>query len=557
MSGSEQFMAARRFLLDHRNDYEKVKKEFRWPELSTFNWARDWFDVYADGNSKTALWVRSESSNDVKLTYQELAERSDRVAKFLQSLGVGMQDRLIVLLPNVPELWELMLAAIKIGAVIVPTATQATEADLTDRLARSGSKIIVTDEDGLSRIPVEFTGQKILVGGTSADCISYSNTLNETRRYAKIATGATDPLFLYFTSGTTSKAKLVLHTHQSYPVGHLSSMYWIGIKETDIHQNISSPGWAKHAYSCFFSPFNAGATVFVHDYARFQPTETIRLLNEIGVNTLCAPPTVWRLLIQEDLGARPSALRELVSAGEPLNPEVIEQVDAAWGIAIRDGYGQTESTLMIGNTPGQSMKIGSMGRPMPGYEMRLIDGEGREVNEGEIAVRLSGRPVGLMSGYLDGEGQIKSITTDAYYRTGDEASRDDDGYYFFVGRGDDVFKCSDYRISPFELESILLEHPAVAEAAIVASPHPVRTNVPKAFISLAEQITANAETARDILMFAKEKLAPYQRLRKLEFRELPKTISGKIRRVELRKMEEHRVETGERGETEFWLADFE
>ncbi len=557
MSATEKFMAARQFLLDHRTDYEKVKREFRWPELVDFNWARDWFDFYANGNAKTALWVRSEKSEDVKLTYQELSERSDRVASFLQRHDVKPQDRIIVLLSNVTELWEIMLAAIKIGALIVPTATQATENDLTERLTRSRAKSIFTDEAGLARIPNNFSGQKILVGGSRAGCLSYSDALNETRDYNKIVTRAADPLFLYFTSGTTSKAKLVVHTHQSYPFGHLTSMYWIGIRETDIHQNISSPGWAKHAYSCFFSPFNAGATVFAHDYARFQPKETLRLLNEIEVNTLCAPPTVWRLMIQEDLGTKPFALRELVSAGEPLNPEVIEQVEAAWGIAIRDGYGQTETTLMFGNTPGQPMMIGIMGRAMPGYEMSLIDSHGSERDEGEIAVKLHEKPTGLMTGYFGDGGSIKPISTDDFYRTGDEAVRDEDGYFFFVGRGDDVFKCSDYRISPFELESILIEHPAVAEAAVVASPDPIRTNTPKAFIALCEDVSATAATAREILLFARDKLASYQRLRKLEFCELPKTISGKIRRVELRNLEADRVKNDVRGEHEFWLKDFD
>ncbi len=557
MSGGDKFMAARRFLLDNRTDYEKVKQEFRWPEFGEFNWARDWFDVYARENTKTALWVKNERSADVKLTYQELSERSDRVANFMQRLGVKPQDRLIVLLPNMAELWELMLAAIKIGAVIVPTATQVTEGDLKDRLIRSHAKYIFTDEAGLSRIPAEYHGTLVLSGGKNADCVTYDEAFNENRDYAQTVTNANDPLLLYFTSGTTSKAKLVLHTHRSYPAGHLSSMYWIGIKETDIHQNISSPGWAKHAYSCFFAPFNAGATVFVHNYERFQPIKTMSLLNEAGINTLCAPPTVWRLLIQGDLGKKPTALRELASAGEPLNPEVIEQVEAAWGIQIRDGYGQTETTLQIGNTPGQVLKVGSMGRAMPGYEMCLIDAQNQECDEGEIAVKLDDSPAGLMSGYLDEAGGIKAMSTDSFYRTGDEAVRDADGYYFFVGRGDDVFKCSDYRISPFELESVLIEHPAVAEAAIVPSPDPVRTNVPKAFISLCENFPMTDATAREILFFAKEKLAPYQRIRKLEFYELPKTISGKIRRVELRKLEADRVGTGSRGGQEFWLKDFE
>lgn len=557
MSDTEKFISARQFLLDCRTDYEKVRREFRMPEFNKFNWARDWFDVYAKDNSKTALWIKSEGANDVQLSYQELSERSDRVANFLQRQGVGRQDRIIVSLPNVAEIWELMLAAIKIGAVIVPTATQATENDVKDRLIRSQAKFVVTDETGLTRLPSGVKVTKILVGNNQKDCIAYQNFLGESRDYQHISTRANDPLLLYFTSGTTSKAKLVLHTHQSYPIGHFSTMYWIGIQENDIHQNISSPGWAKHAWSCFFAPFNAGATVFVHDFARFQPAETLNLLNEVGVNTLCAPPTVWRLMILENLGNKPNALRELVSAGEPLNPEVIEQVELAWKILIRDGYGQTETTAQIGNSPAQKIKLGSMGRELPGYEVSLVDVQNQTSDEGEIALKLDDKPVGLMSGYLNDDGQIKSISQDGFYRTGDEAMLDQDGYYFFVGRGDDVFKCSDYRISPFELESVLIEHPLVAEAAVVPSPDSIRTNTPKAFIALRNEWDANTKTAKDILFFAAEKLASYQKIRKIEFYTLPKTISGKIRRVELRKLEAERVKNGKRGELEFWLKDFD
>src|SRR5579871_5634058 len=356
MSPTEKFVAARHFLLTNRNDYEKAYREFQWPDLTDFNWARDWFDVYAQGNSKTALWLRREDKNDVKLSYQELAERSDRVAHFLQRQGVEPGDRIVVCLPNVVAIWELMRAAIKIGAVIVPTTTLATEDEIRDRLARSGARTVVTDEMASGRIPADADVKKIMVGGQSSGWLSYEAALDQDRNYRSVPTQAGDPFLLYFTSGTTAKAKLVLHTHQSYPVGHLSTMYWIGIQESDIHQNISSPGWAKHAWSCFFAPWNAGATSFVYDAPRFRAASTLRVLDEAGVTTLCAPPTVWRMIILEKLGAKPSGLRELASAGEPLNPEVIEQVEKAWGLVIRDGYGQTETTAMIGNSPGQEVK---------------------------------------------------------------------------------------------------------------------------------------------------------------------------------------------------------
>ena len=408
---------------------------------------------------------------------------------------------------------------------------------------------------GLTSLDAEL--KRILVGGHSDGWTPCDVALEESRKYKVIATQASDPFLLYFTSGTTAQSKLVLHTHQSYPVGHLSTMYWIGIQEDDIHQNISSPGWAKHAWSCVFAPWNAGATTFVHDAPRFKPANALRALQEVGFTTLCAPPTVWRMLIRDDLGAKPHGLRELASAGEPLNPEVIEKVEKAWGLLIRDGYGQTETTAMIGNSPGQAVKNGSMGRPLPGYQVAIVDLNDKECSEGEVAMKLEPRPTGLMTGYMDDPDRTHAAMLNGLYHTGDQAFVDNSGYFYFVGRGDDVFKSSDYRISPFELESALMEHPLVAEVAIVPSSDAIRTNVPKAFVTLVVDVQPSEQTAREILIFAKEKLAAYKRVRKLEFSELPKTISGKIRRAELRKMEAQRVNEGQRGALEFWLKDFE
>jgi acetyl-CoA synthetase len=332
-------------------------------------------------------------------------------------------------------------------------------------------------------------------------------------------------------------------------------MYWIGLQSGDVHWNISSPGWAKHAWSSFFAPWNAGATVFMFNQPRFDAKKALEALVRHEVSTLCAPPTVWRLLILEDLKAYPVKLREVVSAGEPLNPEVIERVQTAWGVTIRDGYGQTETTCLVGNSPGQPVKAGSMGRPMPGYELELLDPHGAAKEEGEIAVRLRGadgeRPAGLMAGYLDAPDG--SALRGGHYRTCDVATRDEDGYIWYVGRADDVFKSSDYRISPFEIESALLEHEAVAEAAVVPSPDPIRLTVPKAVVVLKPGVTAGLETARSLFAFLRNRLAPFQRVRRLEFGELPKTISGKIRRVELRMRETGREQT--RFPNEYWEGD--
>jgi acetyl-CoA synthetase len=557
MSATEKFAAARQFLLNHRIDYEKAYREFRWPDLTDFNWARDWFDVYARGNTKPALQIWREGKDALNFTYQEVAERSDRVAHYLQRQGVEPGDRIVLCLPNVAAIWELMLAAIKIGAVVVPTTTLATEGEIRDRLARSGARIVVTDETAMDRIPSDAEVTRILAGGQADGWMPYDDALGETRHYRTITTKTNDPFLLYFTSGTTAEAKLVLHTHQSYPIGHLSTMYWIGIRESDIHQNISSPGRAKHAWSCFFAPWNAGATTFVYDAPRFRAANALRVLEEARITTLCAPPTVWRMIILEKLGAKPHALRELASAGEPLNPEVIEQVENAWGLVIRDGYGQTETTALIGNSPGQPLKPGSMGRPLPGFQISVVDLQDRECEEGEVAMNLDPQPTGLMTGYMDDPERTQAVTQNGLYHTGDQAAVDEEGYFFFVGRADDVFKSSDYRISPFELESVLMEHPLVAEVAIVPSPDPLRTNVPKAFITIVADARPSEEIAREVLLFAKEKLAAYKRVRKIEFHELPKTISGKIRRAELRKMEARRVKDEQRGPLEFWLKDFE
>jgi acetyl-CoA synthetase len=328
------------------------------------------------------------------------------------------------------------------------------------------------------------------------------------------------------------------------------------VREGDVHLNISSPGWAKHAWSCFFAPWNAGATIFIHNLLRFDARKTLDALVRYGVTTLCAPPTVWRLLILEDLTAYPVTLREIVSAGEPLNPEVIERVRAAWGLSLRDGYGQTETTAQIGNSPGQPVKLGSMGRTLPGYRLALVDPDGTESDEGEISLRLTPRPLGLMVGYLDNPHHTAEAPGSAYYRTSDVATRDAEGYYWYVGRTDDVFKSSDYRLSPFELESALIEHEAVAEAAVVPSPDPIRLSVPKAYLMLTPGVEPSRATALALFQFIRTRLGPYKRIRRLEFAELPKTISGKIRRVQLRAVENERGLSQERRPSEFWEEDF-
>ena len=543
MTPTQRFVQARDFLQQHRLDYDTAWRDYRRPELDAFNWAIDYFDHQARDNHTPALWVVEEDGSERKISYADMAARSDQVAEYLRNCGVRRGDRVLLMLPNRVELWEIMLAGIKLGAVLVPTTMLLSGADLADRLERGQVKHVVAQVSEAHKFDGMASGfTRIAVGGAAPGWHDYDDSHGVASVFVpEGVTQASDPLLLYFTSGTTAKPKLVLHTHQSYPVGHLSTMYWIGLQPGDVHWNISSPGWAKHAWSCFFAPWNAGATVFVYNYERFAARSVLDTIVRCGVTSLCAPPTVWRMLIKEDLRAWKPRLRELVGAGEPLNPEVIEQVERAWGIRIRDGFGQSESTCQIGNSPGQPVKPGSMGRPLPGYRIALLDIDDAPAQEGEISVELAARPIGLMSGYDGNEAKTREVMRAGYYHTGDTATVDADGYYFYVGRNDDVFKSSDYRISPFELESVLIEHENVLEAAIVPTPDPVRLSVPKAFVTLRAGVEPSREMAAELFAFTRARLAPYLRIRRIEFRELPKTISGKIRRVELRREEAGRA----------------
>jgi acetyl-CoA synthetase len=552
------FIEARDFLFAHREDYDRAYREFRWPRLDRFNWALDYFDPMAARNRQSALWIVDETGGETRLSFAEMAERSNRAANYLREHGVRRGDRLLLMLGNVVPLWECMLAAMKLGAVIIPATTLLNRDDLVDRFARGHVRHVVAGADSAGKfdgLGGDFT--RIAVGGAAPGWASWEEGSAAPAAFTPDGeTRADDPLLLYFTSGTTAKPKLVLHSHQSYPVGHLATMYWLGLRPGDVHLNISSPGWAKHAYSCFFAPWNAGATVFMLNQPRFDARGLLDAMVRFGVTTFCAPPTVWRMLIQEELAAWRVGLREAVGAGEPLNPEVIEQVHKAWGLTVRDGYGQTETTLQIGNFPGQPVTPGAMGRPAPGYRVRLLDPDDSEAAEGEICLLLDPPPLGLMQGYQDDDGSLRRLEGDAY-RTGDVAMRDADGCLMYVGRADDLFKSSDYRISPFELESALLEHPAVAEAAVVPSPDPLRLAVPKAFVALAAGEPANRGTALSIFRHLRAHLAPYKRVRRLEFAGLPKTISGKIRRVELRGAEAARSRAeAPRRPGEFWEEDF-
>ncbi|QYA99801.1 AMP-binding protein (plasmid) [Rhodococcus sp. USK10] len=558
-TNTDLYRAGRDQLITLIDDYDKAVHEFRWPQLTgQFNWAIDWFDAFARGNDRTALWITEQDGSELKVSFAEMVERSDRVATWLQQLGVGKGDRVILMLGNQVELWEAMLAVLKLGAVVMPTTAALGPEDLRDRLDRGAARCVITNLADTPKFD-ELTGDylRIVVGGEAAGWHPYAQSADVApARPFQTVTTVDEPMLIYFTSGTTSKPKLVEHSQTSYAVGHLTTMAWIGLTPGDVHLAVSSPGWAKHAWSCFFAPWIAEATIFVYNYSRFAAASLLDHMHRARVNTFCAPPTVWRMLIQADLGPKPEGLRELLGAGEPLNPDVIRQVERAWGLTIRDGFGQTETTLQIGNTPGQPVKAGSMGRPMPGVPVVLVDPiTGTVSDEGEICLDLSQHPKNLMTGYLGDPDRNDQVMAGGYYHTGDVAQRDADGYITYVGRTDDVFKSSDYKVSPFELESVLIEHPAVVEAAVVPQPDLTRLALPKAYISLAAGWEPTADTARSILEYSRDHLAPYLKVRRIEFFELPKTISGKIRRVELQHRETQAHEDSTPITTEYRYED--
>ncbi|WP_237478262.1 AMP-binding protein [Lichenibacterium dinghuense] len=541
------FAEARRFLLDHRDDYEAAVAGFRWPDASGFNWALDWFDAELaaspDSRDRAALRIVDlAAGTDASTSFAAMARRSNRAANLLASLGIGKGDHLVLLVGSVEPLWVAVLAAMKLGAVVIPATTLLTPAELADRLERGRARAVLAAPDQVAKCDAVCppgTLRIVSEGAPPAGWASLDAAAAQPEAFAPADRAAgDDPLLLYFTSGTTAKPKLVRHSHASYPVGALSTLYWLGLKPGDLHLNVSSPGWAKHAWSSLFAPWGAGATVMAINQPRFEARPLLDAVARCGVTTMCAPPTAWRLIVQEDLGAVRTGLREVCGAGEPLNPEVIEAVRRAWNLTIRDGYGQTETTAQVANTPGQPVVPGAMGRPLPGYSVELLDPDGRPAQEGEVCLRLgASRPLGLMQGYEGEDGRVSGAEGENY-RTGDVAFRGPDGALTFVGRADDVFKSSDYRISPFELESVLIEHPAVVEAAVVPKPDALRLAVPVAYVILKAGAAPDRATALSIFRLLGERLSSFKRVRRISFVEaLPKTISGKIRRVELRRRE--------------------
>ena len=530
-------------------DYEATKRDFRLEVPERFNFAEEVIGRWAQDPAKLGMWWLShDAGRERKITFAEFAERSDRFAEVLQRSGVKPGDRVLVQLPRIPEWWEVLLGCMKAGAVAVPGTILLTPKDILYRSGLSDGVAYVCDADNAAKVDevrgeLPHLSELFLVGqGEREGWRSYEKEVGSASgQYRRVHTRSSDPCLIYFTSGTVGNPKMVLHTHASYPIGHVvTGKFWLDLAPEDLHLNLSETGWAKAAWSSFLGPWNMGAALFVQDArGKFNAAETLQLLENYPVTTFCAPPTAYRMLVLEDLGRYKTSLRHCVGAGEPLNPEVIATWQRSTGHLIRDGYGQTETILLCCNFPPLEVKPGSMGKPSPTVDVAVIDDAGNPLpydSEGDIAVRVKPeRPVGLFQEYWRNPEATANCIRGDWYVTGDRAYVDGDGYFWFVGRADDVIISAGYRIGPFEVESALVEHPAVAEAAVVGKGDPMRGTIVKAYVILAPGHTANEALAIDLQEHVKKVTAPYKYPREIEFvTELPKTISGKIRRVELR-----------------------
>ncbi len=531
-------------------DYESMYDGFVWRRPENFNFAADIIDAWAkDDPSLNAIHWIDDNGNERLISFAEHSARAKQLANALAEAGVRRGDYVLLILGRQVAWWEAMTACIRSGVVACPGTSQLSSKDISLRIKAANAVAVVTDDIVADRVD-EVAGQceslqtKIVVGAEREGWLSYESILSAASDNHKcVNTALTDPAICYFTSGTTGLPKMVLHD-QGYGLAHkVTGEYWLDLGNDDLHWNISDTGWAKAAWSSYFGPWNQGATLFIHECSGFDPKRTLDILSKYTITTMCGAPTIYRMLVQQDLSAYNwDSLRHCVGAGEPLNPEIIDTWQEATGILIRDGYGQTESVILCGTFPCLEVKQGSMGKPSPGVDLQVIDHDGKELpadQEGDIAVRVSPEhPLGLFTGYAKSTGDNSECFKGDWYLTGDRAVRDSDGYFWFVGRADDVIISAGYRIGPFEVESALLEHDAVVESAVVASPDPLRGEVVKAFVVLADSQPISDELIKELQDHVKAVTAPYKYPRKIEFvAELPKTVSGKIRRVELRERE--------------------
>lgn len=537
-------------------DYEEERQNFRLDVPKYFNFATDVVGKWAGDPDKLAmLWV-GPNGEERRITFAEFAERSSRAANAFVALGMRKGDRVMVMLPRLPQWWESVLGLMKLGVIFIPCTTLLTPKDIQYRAEVAEVQGFITDSEGAAKFDqvratcpgIRYT---VLVDGEErANWTNYQKVVAAApAEFSGPTTSSDDPCLVYFTSGTVGYPKMVLHTHTSYPIGHtITAKYWLDLHAEDVVWNASELGWAKAAWSNLFGPWIMGAALFIQDArGKFDPIETIDMLNKYPITTFCAPPTIYRMLVLDEplayLKAHPpKALRHCVGAGEPLNPEVIKAWEQSTGMIIRDGYGQTETVLLCGNFPPIPVRPGSMGKPSPGFEVSVIDHDGSELppdREGDIAVRIKPqRPAWMFREYWRNPEASAGCVRGDWYITGDRAYKDQDGYFWFVGRADDVIISAGYRIGPFEVESALKEHPAVAESAVIASPEEMRGEIVKAYVILAPGYSPSPQLATALQDHVKQVTAPYKYPREVEFVEsLPKTISGKIRRVELREME--------------------
>ena len=543
----------KRFVAEDFHSYDEFVRNFQIKVPSNFNFAYDVADKIAEETpEKIAIVWCDDQGTSCNINFSAIKEYSSRAAHFFKRFGIQKGDRVMLILKRRYEFWFALLGLHKIGAIAVPATHLLTAPDLIYRNNAAGIKMIITvaDDEVIKHIEdaekespsLEY---KVLVGEERQGWLSFERELEKsepsfTRPTGEEMTTNEDLSLLYFTSGTTGQPKMVTHNF-IYPLGHIvTAKYWQNVQENGLHLTVADTGWAKAVWGKLYGQWIAGSAVFVYDFQKFNAQELLQVIEEYGVTTFCAPPTIYRYLIKEDLTKyKWDKLRYCVVAGEPLNPEVYYQFLKMTGIKLMEGYGQTELTLVMGTFPGMEPKPGSMGKPSPGYDVDLIDEKGNpcEVGDvGEIIIRTDKRkPVGIFSGYYQDQEKTESVWHDGIYHTGDTAWRDEDGYYWFEGRTDDVIKSSGYRIGPFEVESALLEHPAVLECAITGVPDPVRGQVVKATIVLAVGYSPSKELTKELQNHVKRVTAPYKYPRVVEFvSELPKTISGKIRRVEIR-----------------------
>jgi len=551
-----------------QRQYDKLAA-FRLRVPGQFNWVRDVFEpLIAASNTERNLLelVNDEDRIPVTSTYTEGLAKCNQLLNFLRAQGVQQRDRMFIMCGLHEGLWTSYLASIKGGLVLIPAASILSADDVIYRFDKAFPNVIIADQDNVQKMEQALSNYKhpvavkLLLDGKREGWLSFDAIQRYESKAAAADTHNNEDLFWFFTSGTTGMPKVVVHTHATYPLGHLTTAAWIGLRPGHKHYNISQPGWAKFAWSSVFAPLNIGATIFVYKpIGRFVAKHQLQVIQDYKITTLCAPPTALRLLIQENLKDYKFSLKECVSAGEPLNAEVIKIWKEGTGIELRDGYGQTESTCMICNLPEGKIKFGSMGQPAFLYDIVIADESGNELplhETGQVTVRMhSEQFTGVFKSYIGDREREQEVFKHGLYYTGDKAYKDEDGYYWFVGRDDDVIKSSDYRIGPFEIESVLLEVNEVLESAVVGSPHAIRGQEVKAFIVLVPGTDGSSELAEKIFAYCKRNLAPYKVPRLIQFvSELPKTISGKIRRIELRAAEEEHKARKEKGIQEYMLG---